>query len=192
MNAEDWATALSGIENAVAVPERAQFPRGPYGSGAPQNARHAVRVAIRARHSGCIDEKSAVRTAAAMRRLFNPTRNDVLVEAFAMARSCQDTSWPLILRKKPTPQVRGPMGRWLSTITRAANTVRAIKLVELKTTPLDGAGLIADETEQHAPVLIAPALANYKDEVTFHSTFYAVPHRVIGKLKAQPPQEKKT
>ncbi|MHB0791287.1 hypothetical protein [Bradyrhizobium sp. 5.13L] len=44
---------FSAVEEAVAaVPERVQFPRGPPGSGAPQNARHAVRLAIRARISG--------------------------------------------------------------------------------------------------------------------------------------------
>lgn len=44
MNAED-----SAIEEAVAVvAERAQFSRGPCGFGAPQNAQHAVRPAIRA------------------------------------------------------------------------------------------------------------------------------------------------
>lgn len=52
--------------------------------------------------------------------------------------------------------------------------VRAIKLVELKTTSLDGAELIADETEQPVPVLIAPVTANYNSEVAFHNAFYAV------------------
>lgn len=33
-------------------------------------------------------------------------------------------------------------------------------------------------------------LANYKDEVALHSTFYAVPQRVIEEIKAQAPQEK--
>lgn len=65
----------------------------------------------------------------------------------------------------------------LSTTTRAATTVHAIKLVELKTTSLDGAGLIADETEQNARVLIAPDLANYNDEVAFHSCGAGPSHR---------------
>ncbi|MHB0791286.1 hypothetical protein [Bradyrhizobium sp. 5.13L] len=47
-------------------------------------------------------------------------------------------------------------------------------MVELKTTSLDGAELIADETEQPVPVLIAPVKAIYNSEVAFHSAFYAV------------------
>lgn len=36
MNAEDWATTISVIEETVAeAPERAQSSRGPCGSGAP-------------------------------------------------------------------------------------------------------------------------------------------------------------
>lgn len=108
-----------------------------------------------------------------------------------MARCCQDTSWPWILRKRPTAPSSCPMGRSLSTTTRAAKTVRAIKLVELKTTSLDGAELIADETEQSVPVLIAPVTAIDNSEVAFRSAFYAVLQNVIEKLKAQPPQEEK-
>lgn len=100
------------------------------------------------------------RTAAAMRWLFDPTRDNALVEAFAMVRSCQDTSWPWIHRKRPAPPNSCPMGRSLSTTTRAANTLRAVKLVELKTTYLDDTGLIADETEQHVSDVIAPAVVN--------------------------------
>lgn len=74
------------------------------------------------------------------------------------------------------------MGRSLGTTTRAATTVHAIKLVELKTTSLDGAGLIADETEQNARV--SPIIT------TKWLFTVAVPHRVMEKLKAQPPQEK--
>lgn len=86
------------------APERAQSSRELCGSGAPQNARHAVPLAIRARISGRIDHNSAVRTAAAMRRLVDPTRDNVLVETFAMVRSCQDTSWPWILQKAGSPK----------------------------------------------------------------------------------------
>lgn len=167
MNAENWATAFSAVEEAVtAVPERAEFPRGLRGSGAPQNARHAVRLAIRARISGR-NRPICGSGGCGHARLFDPARDNVLVEAFAMARSCQDTSWPWILRKTPTPPSSCPMGRSLSTTRRAAKSVREIKLVKLKTTSLDGAELIADETEQHVPVLIGPATANYKSEVAF-------------------------
>jgi hypothetical protein len=86
MNAEDWATAPSAVEEDVAA-ERVQFPRGPRGSGALQNARHAVPLAIRAR---------------------------IRCEAY-----------------------RG-------------------------------------QTEQQVPVLIAPAMADCKSEVAFHSALYAV------------------
>lgn len=175
MNAENWATALSAVEEAVAaVPERAEFPRGLRGSGAPQNARHAVRLAIRARISGRDRPKISASGGCGHARLFDPARDNVLVEAFAMARSCQDTSWPWILRKRPTLPNSCPMGRSLSTTRRAAKSVREIKLVKLKTTSLDGAELIAGETEQHVPVLIGPATANYKSEVAFHGAFYAV------------------
>lgn len=43
MKAENWGTALSAIEEAVAVmPGELKLPRGSCGSVAPQNARHAV------------------------------------------------------------------------------------------------------------------------------------------------------
>ncbi|QQO35514.1 hypothetical protein JJC00_07675 [Bradyrhizobium diazoefficiens] len=178
MNAEDWATALFGVRGGR---------RG--GSGASPISAWSARIAdlvllkMHDTRSGlpfvhefrdAIDQKSTVRTAAAMRRLFDPARDNVLAEAFAMARCCQDTSWPWILRKKPTAPSSCPMDRSRSTTTRAAKTVRAIKLVELKTTSLDGAELIADETEQPVPVLIAPVTAIYNSEVAFDSGFYAV------------------
>ncbi|WP_156936937.1 hypothetical protein [Bradyrhizobium sp. WSM2254] len=56
-------------------------------------------------------------------------------------------------------------------------------MVELKMTSLDSAELIADETEQHVPVLIAPATANYKSEVAFHSALYAVQNESQKSLK---------
>lgn len=115
-----------------------------------------------------IDQKSAVRTAAAMRRLFGPARDNVLVEAFAMARSCQDTSWPWILRKRPTPPSRS-----LSTTPRGAKTVRAIKLVELNRLPgRCGAYRGRNRTAYSGPH--CSSHANYKSEVAFHNAFYAV------------------
>lgn len=91
----------------------------------------------------------------------------------AMVRSCQDTSWPWILRKRPARPGSCPMGRSLSA-TRAENTVRAIKLVELKTTSLDDAVLIADETEQRVSVVIAPAVVT-KRPGGVSQRFLAVP-----------------
>lgn len=108
-----------------------------------------------------------------MRGLFDPTRNNGLVDAFAMVRSCQDTSWPWILRKRPARPDSCPMGRSLSA-TRAENTVRAIKLVELKTTSPDDAVLIADETEQRISVVIAPAVVT-KRPGGVSQRFLAVP-----------------
>lgn len=171
MSAEGWVTAISAIEEAVAeAPERAQSSRGPCGSGAPQNARHAVRLAIRARISGRIDQNSAVRTAPAMRRLFDPTRDNVIVEAFAMVRSCQDTSWRWILRKRPARPGSCPMGRSLNT-RRAANTVRAIQVGRAENDVPGRCGAYRGRSWTTCFGRHCSSRGQLKGQVAFHSAF---------------------
>lgn len=105
MNAVDCATAISAIEKAVAVvPERTQFPRGPCGSGAPPNARHAVRLTIRAR----ISVRDRPKTRGSDGRGHAPTLRSgkVLVKAFAMARSVRRHPGLRSTAKGGLPQVR--------------------------------------------------------------------------------------
>lgn len=193
MKVEDWGTALSAIEEAIAVmPDDLNF-RVVYAglllhtmqdmqSGLPV-MRKFIRDAI---------VQSEVWMAAAMRELFDPARDNSHFppgERFAMGKELSEHIVAL------DPSQHGDCPKFVSYgavaqhYYESGNKDRAIELVEL--TSLDSRELIPDEAKQHVRSSLLPALVQLQGgDGWSRSLLCPAAKQILESLKAQPPQEK--
>ncbi|MFK4492440.1 tetratricopeptide (TPR) repeat protein [Bradyrhizobium sp. USDA 336] len=197
IKAQDWAKALSVVEEAVAVlPDDVNFrvlhadlllhKMRDLQAGLPV-MRQLVRDAI--------NKNSAVWMAEAMRQLFDPANDNSHLpqaERFAMGNELSEH----ILAENP-PR-RGEALKFLSYPAAAqyyyesGNKDRAIELIEVTLKSLDGSAPIPDNLKQHVISVLVQTLANYKGEKACYGSFCATPQPGVPQsTKAQAPEERR-
>ncbi|MFG3594731.1 TlpA disulfide reductase family protein [Bradyrhizobium sp. RDI18] len=179
MEAEDWATALSAVEEAVAVmPDEINFRVLHAGlllhrMRDMRNGLPVMRQLVR----DAIDKKSEPWMAGAMRQLFDPAMDNSHLpraERFAMGRELSER----ILELFP-PQ--GDARKFLSYgavaqyYYESGNKERAIELVELALKSLDHPEPMQDELKQYFVPPLLQALADYKREKACYGALSATP-----------------
>ncbi|UPJ47693.1 TlpA family protein disulfide reductase [Bradyrhizobium sp. 200] len=196
MKAEDWANALSAVEEAVAVmPDDVNFRVLHAGlllhrMRDMRNGLPVMRQLVR----DAIGKKSEPWMAGAMRQLFDPANDNSdfpPAERFAMGKELSEHILAL------NPPQRGDGSKFLSYgavaqyYYESGNKGRAIELVEVALKSLDGPEPIPDELKQHFMSLLVQALANYKGEKACYGALSATPQdEVSERVKAQAPEEK--
>ncbi|PJG51501.1 alkyl hydroperoxide reductase [Bradyrhizobium forestalis] len=197
MEAQDWAKALSVVEEAVAVlPDDVNFrvlradlllhKMHDLQAGLPV-MRQLVRDAI--------NKKSALWMAGAMRQLFDPANDNSHLpqaERFAMGNELSEH----ILAVNP-PQ-RGETLKFLSYPAVAqyyyesGNKDRAIELIEVTLKSLDSPAPIPDELKQQVMSVLVQTLANYKGQKDCYGSLCATPQAGVPQsTKAQASPEEK-
>ncbi|WP_156795804.1 TlpA disulfide reductase family protein [Bradyrhizobium icense] len=196
MKAEDWAKALSTLEEAVAVmPDDVNFrvlhadlllhKMHDLQTGLPV-MRQLVRDAI--------DKKSEQWMAGAMRQLFDPANDSSHfppAERFAMGKELSEHILAL------NPPQRGDGSKFLSYgavaqyYYESGNKDRAIELVEVALKSLDGPKPIPDELKQRVMSLLVQALANYKGEKACYGALCATPQDGFPKGSKRRRQKRK-
>ncbi|MCA6115105.1 redoxin family protein [Bradyrhizobium sp. WSM 1738] len=179
MEAEDWATALSAVEEAVAVmPDDIDFRELHAGlllhkMRDMRNGLPVMRQLVR----DAIDKKSEPWMAGAMRQLFDPAMDNSHLpraERFAMGRELSERILELV-----PPQ--GDARKFLSYgavaqyYYESGNKERAIELVELALKSLDHPEPMQDELKQYFGPPLLQALANYKGEKACYGALCAAP-----------------
>ncbi|WP_081369477.1 TlpA disulfide reductase family protein [Bradyrhizobium japonicum] len=189
MKAQDWAKALSVIEEALPVlPDDVNF-----------RVLHAdlLRHKMRDLQAGlpvmrqlvrdAINKKSAVWVAEAMCQLFDPADDNSHLpqaERFAMGN---ELSGHILAINAPQ---RGEPPKFLSYPAVAqyyyesGNKDRAIELIELTLKSLDGPAPIPDNLKQHVISVLVQTLANYKGEKACYGSLCATPTRSSAKYQS--------
>lgn len=197
MKAQDWAKALSVVEEAVAVlPDDVNFrvlqadlllhKMRDLQAGLPV-MRQLVRDAI--------NKKSALWMAGAMRQLFDPANeNSHLPQAERFAMGNELSGHILAIN---APQ-RGDAPKFLSYPAVAqyyyesGNKDRASELIEAALKSLDGPAPIPDELKQHVMSELVQTLANYKGQKACYGSVCATPQPGVSQsTKAQAPEERR-
>ncbi|MBO4228497.1 TlpA disulfide reductase family protein [Bradyrhizobium neotropicale] len=180
MKAQDWAKALSVLEEAVAVlPDDVNFrvlqadlllhKMNDLQAGLPV-MRQLVRDAI--------NKKSAVWMAGALRQLFHPANDNSHLpqaERFAMGKELSEHILTI------NPAQPGEVPKFVSYPAVAqyyyesGNKDRAIELVEVTLKSLDGPAPIPDNLKQQVMSKLVQTLANYKGEKACHGSLCATP-----------------
>lgn len=197
MKAQDWAKALSVVEEAVAVlPDDVNFrvlhadlllhKMHDLQAGLPV-MRQLVRDAI--------NKKSALWMAGAMRQLFDPANDNSHLpqaERFAMGN---ELSGHILAINAPQ---RGDAPKFLSYPAVAqyyyesGNKDRASELIEAALKSLDGPAPIPDELKQHVMSELVQTLANYKGQKACYGSVCATPQPGVSQsTKAQAPEERR-
>ncbi|WP_027584556.1 TlpA disulfide reductase family protein [Bradyrhizobium sp. Ai1a-2] len=180
MKAEDWATALSAVEEAVAVmPDDINFrvlhadlllhKMHDMQTGLP-----VIRQLVR----DAIDQKSELWMAGAMRELFDPAKDNAYFppdERLAMGKNLSEH----ILALNPPQREDGSKflsyGAVAQYYYESGNKDRAIELVKLALKSLDGPEPIPDELKQHILPPLVQALAHYKGEKAYYGGVCSAP-----------------
>lgn len=188
MKAEDWRPALSAIEEAVAVmPDELNFRL--VHADLLLHTMHDMQFGLPVMRQfirDAIEQKSEAWMAAAMRELFDPARDNShlpAAERFAMGKELSEHILALDPSKHgdcPKFVSYGPVAQYYY---ESGNKERAIELVELAMTSLDGPELITDETKQHVRSLLLQAVVNYKGETAYHRADHATPYRKVFAVK---------
>ncbi|WP_027571387.1 TlpA disulfide reductase family protein [Bradyrhizobium sp. WSM1743] len=197
VKAQDWAKALSVVEEAVAVlPDDLTFrvlhadlllhKMRDLQAGLPV-MRQLVRDAI--------NKKSAAWMAQAMHQLFDPANDNSHLpraERFAMGNELSEH----ILAVNP-PQ-RGEAPKFVSYPAVAqyyyesGNKDRAIELIEVTLKSLDGPAPIPDNLKQEVMPELIQTLANYKGQKACYGSLCATPQPGVSQsTKAQAPEERR-
>ncbi|MGY3621773.1 TlpA disulfide reductase family protein [Bradyrhizobium sp. USDA 10063] len=195
MKAKDWSTALSAVEEAVAVmPDDINFRQ--LHAELLLHKMHFMRTGlpiIRQLVRDAIDKKSEVWMAAALRQLFDQANDNSYfppAERFAMGKELSEH----ILALDPPQRDGGykflSYGAVAQYYYERGNKDRAIELVELALKSLDRPETIPDELKQKLLSTLLQALANYKGEKACYGGSCAAPDNNFPKVKAQPPEEK--
>ncbi|MBT1516377.1 TlpA family protein disulfide reductase [Bradyrhizobium sp. SRL28] len=196
MKAEDWATALSAVEEAVAMmPDDINFRV--LHADLLLHKMHDMRTGLpvlRQLVRNAIDKKSEVWMAGAMRQLFDPTNDNSYfppAERLAMGKELSEH----ILALNPPHRGDGPKflsyGALAQYYYESGNKDRAIELIELALKSLDGPEPIPDELKQHVLSLLLQALANYKGEKVCYGAFCAAPENKSPKLSKRSRRRRK-
>lgn len=197
MKAQDWAKALSVVEEAVAVlPDDVNFrvlqadlllhKMRDLQAGLPV-MRQLVRDAI--------NKKSALWMAGAMRQLFDPANDNSHLpqaERFAMGN---ELSGHILAINAPQ---RGDAPKFLSYPAVAqyyyesGNKDRASELIEVTLKSLDGPAPIPDNLKQEVMSESVQTLANYKGQKACYGSVCATPQPGVSQsTKAQAPEERR-
>ncbi|MCA1457297.1 TlpA family protein disulfide reductase [Bradyrhizobium sp. BRP22] len=187
MKAQDWAKAVSVLEEAVAVlPDDVNFrvlhadlllhKMHDLQAGLPV-MRQLVRDAI--------NKKSEVWMAGAMRQLFDPANDNSHLpqaERFAMGKELSEH----ILAVNPPQRGEGPRflsyGAVAQYYYESGNKDRAIELVEVTLKSLDGPAPIPDKLKQQVMSALVQTLANYKGEKACYGSVCATPQPGFAKV----------
>uniref|UniRef100_UPI001783BEF9 TlpA family protein disulfide reductase n=1 Tax=Mesorhizobium silamurunense TaxID=499528 RepID=UPI001783BEF9 len=183
---EDWKTALSAIEEGIALlPDNLNFR---------QAHAHLVLHKMRDMQAGlpvmrqfardAIDRNSEHWMIAALDQLFHPNLDHSRfppVERFAMGKELSEQ----ILALNP-PQGDGRKFQSYPAVARyyhqSGSKDRAIELVELALKSLDGPEPVPDELKQHLLPDLLQALANYKGEKVCYGALCAAPQNNFPKM----------
>ncbi|MER9770331.1 TlpA family protein disulfide reductase [Mesorhizobium sp. M0189] len=176
---EDWKTALSAIEEGIALmPDDLGFRRAH--AHLVLHKMHDMWTGLPLMHQlvrDAIDRNSEDWMIAALDQLFHSTLDHSRfpsAERFAMGKELSEH----ILALNP-PQGDGPKFWSYPAIARYyhgnGNKGRAIELVELAIKSLDGAESIPDELKQRLLPNLLQALANYKGEKVCYGALCAAP-----------------
>ncbi|MBP0110431.1 TlpA disulfide reductase family protein [Bradyrhizobium vignae] len=180
MEAEDWAKALSVLEEAVAVmPDDVDFRvlRAELLLHKVRDLQTGLPVMSQLVRDA-IDKKSELWMARAMRRLFDPANDNSHLppaERFAMGKELSEHILAL------NPPQRGQAPKFLSYPAVAqyyyesGNKDRAIELVEVTLKSLDGPEPLPNELKQELMSPLVQALANYKGEKACYGALCATP-----------------
>ncbi|MCA1363387.1 TlpA family protein disulfide reductase [Bradyrhizobium sp. IC3069] len=197
MKAQDWAKALSVVEEAVAVlPDDVNFrvlqadlllnKMRDLQAGLPV-MRQLVRDAI--------NKKSAMWMAAALRQLFDPANDNSHLpqaERFAMGDELSEH----ILAVNPPQRDEAPKFMSYPAVAQyyyeRGDKDRAIELIEVTLKSLDGPAPAPDDLKQHVISVLVQTLANYKDEKACYGSVCATPQPGVRQsTKAQAPEERR-
>ncbi|MGY3484409.1 thiol-disulfide isomerase/thioredoxin [Bradyrhizobium sp. USDA 4011] len=180
MKAEDWAKAVSAVEEALAVmPDYLAF-RGRHADLLLHKLRNMQTglPVMRQFARDAIDKNNEVWMEKALRQLFNPANDNShfpSAERLAMGKELSEH----ILALNP-PHRDGGL-KWLSYgavaqyYYESGNKDRAIELVEVALNSLSGPEPIPDELKQHVTPPLVQALANYKGEKACYESVCATP-----------------
>ncbi|WP_439402843.1 redoxin domain-containing protein [Bradyrhizobium sp. DASA03068] len=197
VKAQDWAKALSVVEEAVAVlPNDVNFrvlhadlllhKMRDLQAGLPV-MRQLVRDAI--------NKKSTMWMARALRQLFDPANDNSHLpqaERFAMGN---ELSEHILAINRPQ---RGEASKFSSYPAVAqyyyesGNRDRAIELIEVTLKSLDGPEPIPDSLKQQVMSELVQTLANYKSQKACYGSLCATPQPGVSQsTKAQAPEERR-
>lgn len=196
MKAQDWAKALSVVEEAVAVlPDDVNFrvlhadlllhKMHDLQAGLPV-MRQLVRDAI--------NKKSELWMVGAMRQLFDPANDNSHLpqaERFAMGKELSEH----ILAVNPPQRREGPKFRSYPAVAQyyyeSGNKDRAIELIEVTLKSLDGPAAIPDKLKQQVTSVLVQTLANYKAQKACYGSLCATPQPGVSQsIKGQAPERK--
>ncbi|MCK1641499.1 TlpA family protein disulfide reductase [Bradyrhizobium sp. 157] len=180
IKAEDWVTALSAVEEAVAVmPDDINFRL--LHVDLLLHKMHDMRTGLpvmRRLVRDAISQKSEVWMAGVMGELFDPVKDNSYfppAERFAMGKELSEHMLTL------TPPQRGDGYKFMSYgaiaqyYYESGNKDRAIELIELALKSLDHPEPIQDEVKQLFVPRLLQALANYKGEKVCYGNFCSAP-----------------
>ncbi len=180
MKAQDWAKALSAVEEAVAVlPDDVNYRvlRADLLLHKMRDLQAGLPVMRQLVHDA-IDKKSELWMAGAIRQLFDPVNDNSHfppAERFAMGKELSEH----ILALNP-PQGGGSKflsyGPVAQYYYESGNKDRAIELVEVALKSLDHPSAIPDKLKQQVMSVLVQTLANYKGEKACYGSLCATPH----------------
>jgi len=180
MEAEDWAKAVSAVEEAVAVVPDDLYFRALHADMLLHKLRnlHTGLPVLRQFARDAIDKNDERWMEGALRQLFDPANDNShfpSAERLAMGKELSEH----ILALNP-PQGDGDFkylsyGAVAQYYYESGNKDRAIELVEVALNSLGGPEPIPDELKQHVMSPLVEALANYKGEEACYETVCATP-----------------
>ncbi|WP_434725509.1 TlpA disulfide reductase family protein [Mesorhizobium sp. RIZ17] len=192
---EDWKTALSAIEEGIALlPDDIIFRLAH--AHLVLHKMHDMRAGLLVMQQWvreAIDRDSEDWMVAALDELFHPA-NDHLhfppVERFAMGKNLSEH-----ILAVNAPQADGPKFRSYPAVARyyheSGNKNRAIELVELALQSLDGPEPVPAELKEYLLPDLLQTLANYKGEKACHGALCAAPQRDFPKVpRRSPPSQR--
>ncbi|UPK05715.1 TlpA disulfide reductase family protein [Bradyrhizobium sp. 170] len=180
IKAEDWVTALSAAEEAVAViPDDISFRL--IHVDLLLHKMHDMRTglpAMRRLIRDAIGQRSEVWMAGVMGELFDPVKDNSYVppaERFAMGKELAEH----MLTLNPPQRGEGDKFKSYGAIAQyyyeSGNKDRAIELIELALKSLDHPEPIHEEVKQRFAPRLLQALANYKGEKVCYGNFCSAP-----------------
>ncbi|WP_206078925.1 TlpA disulfide reductase family protein [Allomesorhizobium camelthorni] len=195
---EDWKTALSAIEEGIALmPDDINFRQAHV--HLLLHRTHDMRTGLpvmRQLVRDAIDRNSEHWMIVALDQLFHPNLDHSRfpsAERFAMGKELSQH----MLALNP-PQGDGRKFLFYPAVARyhheSGNKDRAIELIELALKSLDGPEPIADGLKQHLLPDLLQALANYKGEKVCHGALCAAPKNNVPKVprRSRPRRKHKT
>lgn len=192
---EDWKTALSAIEEGIALmPDNLNFRL--HHAHLVLDRMHDMQAGLRLMRQlvrDAIDRNSEDWMTAALNQLFRPSNDHLRFPSagrFAMGKELSEHILAL-----NSPQGDGPKFWSYPAVARyyhdCGNKNRAIELVELALQSLNGPEPISNELKQHLLPHLLQDLANYKGEKVCHGALCAAPQDNFPKVPKRRPRRRK-